>query len=102
MGKSTPTHTIKQGLSESILRVDTITMIQINPALLCVLVYFYPCLMTGGIIRYNFESRHYNDDSDKPCFIVCVGVLLPMFDDWWMGKSTPTHTINHSLSESSL
>jgi hypothetical protein len=22
--------------------------------------------MTGGIIRYNFESRHYNDDSDKP------------------------------------
>jgi hypothetical protein len=57
--------------------------IQINYGLLCVLVYFYPCLMTGGIIRYNFESRHYNDDSDKPCFIVCVGVLLPMFDDWW-------------------
>jgi hypothetical protein len=61
--------------------------------------------MTGEIIRYNFESRHYNDDSDKPCFIVCVGVLLPMFDDWWdhqMGKSTPTHTIKQGLSESSL
>jgi hypothetical protein len=69
MDKSTPTHTIKQGLS-------------INYGLLCVLVYFYPCLMTGGIIRYNFESRHYNDDSDKLWFIVCVGVLLPMFDDW--------------------
>ena len=33
--------------------------------------------MTGGIIRYNFESRHYNDDSDKLWFIVCVGVLYP-------------------------
>jgi len=24
--------------------------------------------MTGGIIRYNFESRHYKDDSDKLWF----------------------------------
>jgi len=35
-----------------------------NCFIVCVGV-LYPCLMTGGIIRYNFESRHYKDDSDK-------------------------------------